>query len=65
MTAGNLKFISRDTRDHSAPAATLRQYQRIKGKNLKHILLDRFLNQVPPPQAGFGYDKGTVSPPRP
>ena len=54
MTAANLKFISRDTRDHSAPAATLRQYKRIKGKNLKHILLDRFLNQ-------YGYDKGTVT----
>jgi hypothetical protein len=32
----------------------MRQYKRIKGKNLKHILLDRFLNQ-------YGYDKGTVT----
>ena len=54
MTASNLKFISRDTRNHSASAVTFRQYKRIKGKNLKHILLDRFLNQ-------YGYDKGTVT----
>lgn len=31
-----------------------REYKRIKGKSLKHILLDRFLNQ-------YGYDKGTVT----
>ena len=54
MTNGNLKFISRDTRDHSSSAAAQRRYQRVKGKTLKHILLDRFLNQ-------YGYDKGTVT----
>jgi len=54
MNNGQLKFMNRDTRDHSASAATLRQYKRIKGKNLKHILLDRFLNQ-------YGYDKGVVT----
>ncbi|MBA7679605.1 hypothetical protein ES703_87904 [subsurface metagenome] len=49
MKNGQLKFINRDTRDHSASAAAMRQYGLIKNKTLKHILLDRFLNQVPPP----------------
>lgn len=50
----NLRFLPRDTRDHSADAIALRRYQRIKGKSLKHILLDRFLNH-------YGYDKGEVT----
>ena len=54
MKNGQLKFINRDTRDHSAPAFAMRQYSRIKNKTLKHILLDRFLNQ-------YGYDKGAVT----
>ncbi len=54
MNNGQLKFINRDTRDHSASAAALRRYGRVKNKTLKHILLDRFLNQ-------YGYDKGTVT----
>jgi len=54
MNSGNLSFIPRDTRDHSSSAVALRQYHRVKGKTLKHILLDRFLNQ-------YGYDKGTVT----
>ena len=54
MNANNLKFIPRDSRDHSAPADALRRYRRIKGKTLKHILLDRFLNN-------YGYDKGHVT----
>jgi hypothetical protein len=54
MIAKNLRFIPRDTRDFSPGAVALRQYGRIKGKSLKHIVLDRFLNQ-------YGYDKGTVT----
>jgi len=54
MKNGQLKFMNRDTRDHSAPAFAMRQYGRVKNKTLKHILLDRFLNQ-------YGYDKGTVT----
>jgi hypothetical protein len=50
----NLKFIPRDTRDHSAPAVSLRRYKRIKGKSLKNIIIDKFLNQ-------YGYDKGIVT----
>lgn len=54
MINSQLKFIPRDTRDHSANAAALRRYKRIKGKSLKHILMDRFLLQ-------YGYDKGSVT----
>jgi hypothetical protein len=54
MKNGQLKFMNRDTRDHSSSAAAQRRYQRVKGKTLKHILLDRFLNQ-------YGYDKGAVT----
>lgn len=54
MTLNNLKFVNRDTRDHSGKAIGLRRYKRMKGKSLKHILLDRFLNQ-------YGYDKGLVT----
>jgi len=45
-----LTFISRDTRDHPAD----RRYLRMKGKTLKHILVDRFLKN-------YGYEKGTVT----
>jgi len=54
MIAKNLRFIPRDTRDFSPAVMALREYKRIKGKSLKHIVLDRFLNQ-------YGYDKGTVT----
>lgn len=54
MALNNLKFMNRDTRDHSSKAIALRRYKRMKGKTLKHILLDRFLNQ-------YGYDKGMVT----
>jgi hypothetical protein len=54
MIAKNLRFLPRDTRDFSAQTVALREYGRIKGKSLKHILLDRFLNQ-------YGYDKGAVT----
>lgn len=54
MTTNNLQFLPRDTRDSSATVVALRRYKRIKGKTLRHILLDRFLNQ-------YGYDKGTVT----
>ncbi len=54
MTAKNLPFLPRDTRDHSKPAMDLRRYNRLKGKSLQHILEDRFLNH-------YGYDKGPVT----
>ena len=54
MIAKNLRFIPRDTRDHSLAADAFREYKRMKGKSLKHIVLDRFLNH-------YGYDKGTVT----
>jgi hypothetical protein len=50
----NLKFIPRDSRDFSTPEVSLRRYKRIKGKSLKNILIDRFLNH-------YGYDKGIVT----
>ncbi len=54
MNTDNLKFMPRDTRDHSTTADAARRYRRIKGKTLKHILIDRFLNN-------YGYDKGHVT----
>jgi hypothetical protein len=54
MIAKNLRFLPRDTRDHSPSAIAMRTYQRMKGKSLKHIILDRFLNH-------YGYDKGAVT----
>ena len=54
MIAKNLRFLPRDTRDFSPSAVALRAYKRMKGKSLKHIILDRFLNH-------YGYDKGTVT----
>jgi hypothetical protein len=54
MITKNLPFIPRDTSDHSKVANDLRRYNRVKGKSLKHILLDRFLNR-------YGYDKGAVT----
>ncbi len=49
-----LKFMNRDTRDHSKESIAKRRHMRIKGKSLKNILLDRFLNS-------YGYDKGIVT----
>jgi len=54
MNNNKLKFIPRDTRDHSKESLAEKRYFRIKGKSLKNILLDRFLNQ-------YGYDKGIVT----
>jgi len=54
MIAKNLRFLPRDTRDYSPSAIAFREYRRMKGKSLKHILLDRFINQ-------YGYDKGSVT----
>jgi hypothetical protein len=54
MIAKNLRFIPRDTSDFSPTAIASRRYRRIKGKSLKHIVLDRFLNH-------YGYDKGAVT----
>ncbi len=54
MIAKNLQFLPRDTRDHSPGAHALQEYMRMKGKSLKHILVDRFINQ-------YGYDKGIVT----
>ena len=49
-----LKFMNRDTRDHSKESIAQRRHLRIKGKSLKNILLDRFLNN-------YGYDKGIIT----
>jgi len=49
-----LKFLNRDIRDHSKESIAQRRYMRIKGKSLKNILLDRFLNN-------YGYDKGIIT----
>jgi hypothetical protein len=49
-----LKFLNRDTRDHSKESIAQRRHQRVKGKSLKNILLDRFLNN-------YGYDKGIIT----
>lgn len=54
MIAKQLPFIPRDRRDHSPQTVAMRTYQRVKGKSLKHILLDRFMNN-------YGYDKGIVT----
>jgi len=54
MINKNLKFIPRDNRDHSKESIAERRYHRIKGKSLKKILVDRFLNH-------YGYDKGNVT----
>jgi len=54
MIPKNLAFLPRDQRDFSTAACAKREYGRMKGKNLKHILLDRFLNH-------YGYDKGAVT----
>jgi hypothetical protein len=54
MIKHNLKFINRDTRDHSKESIAQRRYHRIKGKSLKNILIDRFINN-------YGYDKGIVT----
>ncbi len=49
-----LNFINRDIRDHSRESIAQRRQQRVKGKSLKNILLDRFLNN-------YGYDKGIIT----
>jgi hypothetical protein len=49
-----LKFLNRDMRDHSKESMAQRRYMRMKGKSLKNILLDRFLNN-------YGYDKGIIT----
>ena len=54
MIAKNLAFLPRNTSDFSPGAIAERRYKRMKGKTLKHILLDRFLNH-------YGYDKGAVT----
>jgi hypothetical protein len=54
MIAKNLRFLPRNTQDISTQARAQREYKRMKGKNLKHILVDRFLNH-------YGYDKGAVT----
>ncbi len=51
---GNLKFIPRDTRNHSKESIAEKRFFRIKGKTIKAILLDKFINQ-------YGYDKGLVT----
>jgi hypothetical protein len=54
MNQHNLKFIPRDTRNFSKESVAQRRFNRISGKSLKNILLDRFLNK-------YGYDKGSVT----
>ena len=54
MIAKNLQFLPRDQRDFSSASCANREYMRRKGKSLKHILVDRFLNH-------YGYDKGAVT----
>lgn len=54
MIAKNLHFLPRDTRDFSPESVAQAQHKRMRGKTLKHIVLDRFLNH-------YGYDKGTVT----
>ena len=54
MIRANLKFLPRDSRDHSKESIAERRYQRIKGKSLKNILIERFINK-------YGYDKGIVT----
>jgi hypothetical protein len=54
MTAKGLQFIPRNTSDFSPQAVASRRYLRMKGKSLKHILQDRFLNH-------YGYDKGAIT----
>jgi hypothetical protein len=54
MIAKNLRFLPRNTSDFSPQSVAMRQYKRMKGKSLKHILLDRFMNH-------YGYDKGIVT----
>lgn len=49
-----LKFLNRDTRNHSRESIAQRRHMRMKGKSLKNILLDRFMNN-------YGYDKGIVT----
>lgn len=54
MINSNLKFMPRDTRDHSKESMAQRRFHRMKGKSLKNILLERFINK-------YGYDKGVVT----
>ena len=54
MIKTKLKFLYRDTRDQSKESHAQRRYLRIKGKSLKKIMLDRFINN-------YGYDKGIVT----
>jgi hypothetical protein len=54
MIAKNLAFLPRDTRDFSPATIASNEYKRLSGKSLRHILLDRFLND-------YGYDKGPVT----
>lgn len=49
-----LKFLNRDMRDHSNESIAKRRHMRMKGKSLKNILLERFLNN-------YGYDKGIIT----
>jgi hypothetical protein len=54
MKSNALRFLARDTRDHSKESINLRRALKLKGKSLKHIVLERFLNH-------YGYDKGSVT----
>lgn len=49
-----LTFLPRDTREYSTESVAEHRYQRMKGKTLKHILVDRFLKS-------YGYEKGSIT----
>ncbi len=49
-----LKFANRDRRPQTKEAINLRRFNRLNGKSLKQVLLNRFLNH-------YGYDKGEVT----
>jgi len=54
MIAKNLRFLPRNPKAPTGQPFLEARYRRLKGKTLRHILLDRFLNQ-------YGYDKGAVT----
>jgi len=46
MIAKNLRFLPRDTRDHSAETMAYREYKRMKGKSLKAYPSGSFLEPL-------------------
>lgn len=54
MIAKHLRYLRRDLTPCNGQAWRTQRYQRIKGRTLKQMLLNRFLNQ-------YGYDKGEIT----